>query len=147
MKMSIQFKNIKKVSDKLDPKELYWPQAKNTLKSIGLAGAIRLRADAPSRSHAFLGRGRIRDTISYKVNSIPRPLWVVFKVGATATPKNPGARGGKTKYPFSYPKRLEYEKKNPHYQWAHESLKKSRSSFRAAINNCAKAIEDSWSKT
>lgn len=142
MKATIAFKNIKKVSDKLEPKELYWPQAKATLDEIGRLGVEALKKSAPSgRTH------QLRDRITYKVNDIPKPLWVVFKTDATATPKNPGARGGKTKYPFSYPKNLEFSKRSLHQHWMRDGIRATRSRFRSAINKCAARIEADWSGT
>ncbi len=137
--MSIQFKNIKKVSDKLEPKALYWPQAKTALNEIGRIGVDGLKRAAPAgRTH------QLRDRITFKVNDIPKPLWVVFKTDATATPRNPGARGGKTKYPFSYPKKLEFSKRSPHQHWMRDGVRAARPRFRSAINKCAAAIEANW---
>lgn len=142
MKMMIQFKNIKEVSAKLEPSALYWPQAKATLDEIGRIGLDVLRSRAPKGQ-----TGQLSNRLSYKVNDIPKPLWVVFKTDATATPEHPGVRGGKTKYPFSYPKALEHNKKSPHYHWMKNGITAARPRFRGAINKCAAAIEANWSKT
>ena len=139
MKMSIQFKNLKEISAKLDPKELYWPQGKAALHEIGKIGLDSLKRAAP------VGQTKqLRDRLTYKVNDIPKPLWVVFKTDATATPRNPGGRGGKTKYPFGYPKRLEYSKKSPHQHWMRDGVRAARPRFRSAINKCAAAIKANW---
>lgn len=146
MKMSIQFRKIKEVSAKLEPEKLYWPEAKTMLKGIGFIGSQAMRSAAPSGK-----TGALKSSISYKTNDAPRPLWVRFSVAATATPQHPGgrggsgARGGRTKYPYPYGKRLEYEKKGRHYQWAHRALTGARPAFRSAINSAAQAIESKWS--
>lgn len=141
MKLSIQMKNIKEVSAKLEPAALYWPAAKSALDGIGRLGLARLQRAAPR------GRtGQLASHLAYKVNDIPKPLWVVFKTDAAATPANPGTRGGKTKYPFPYPRRLEHEKKNPHYHWMKNGIQAARPQFRGVINKAASDIENNWGR-
>lgn len=149
-KLTIQFKEIKEAADKLEPSKLYWPQAKDMLRTIGFLGVQSLKGGAPK------GRsGQTGARIQYRVNDIPKPLWVVFRTDATNTPQKPGGRGGfgargakkKWEYPFAYPRRLEYEKKNPHYQWMHRGIQQARGKFRSAISRAAADIQANWAST
>ena len=52
---------------------------------------------------------------------------------ATATPKFPGSRGGKTKYPYPYPRLLEYAPKSKYKGWLKKAGKRVSAALRPQL--------------
>lgn len=144
--LTMRFDKLKEVSAKLEPAKLYYPQGKAMLQDIGRIGIQALRQAAPVGPGPK--GGRLKSRLSFMVNSSPKPMWVTFRDDAKAeAPQGLGSRGGKAKYPFAYPRQVEYSPSSPHHRWFKKALQSSRPKMRSALDKMAQAVEASWSQT
>ncbi len=113
---------------------------KTLLVDIGQVALAAARQKAPH------GRtDQLAEKLQYKVNPGPDPRWVVIKTDAMATPKRPGARGTtRTKYPYSYPKLIEFSPKHGHREWLRTAVRGARTKIYPLLKKAGLAIEDRW---
>lgn len=136
----VEIRGLKELQAKCRGKPFVAEEAKKALVDIGQIGLAAARRFAPVGP-----TGKTRSMLSAKVNAGPTPRWAVIKTDATATPRRPRARRGKTRYPYSYPKRLEFDPKSKHRDWLKRAIDSTRSGIDSALSAAARRIEARWS--
>lgn len=103
------------------------------LEDIGKIGVQAARSKAP--------KGPTGETAGNLTHQV-RARSVAVKTEARATPRRPGARKGKTRYPFNYAARVNYDPKSKHNRWLNKAV--GGSQVRKAAERYIKEVERRW---
>lgn len=145
--IKVQLQGIEKVQRLLDPERVDRLIAEANASIQAQAESI-IRAAAPTgKTKQTSSRAFARDFVSKK-----KPGLSGFVIGSKATrmPANPGSRGGsgvrggKTKYPYPYPRLLEYGPKSAHKGWLKKAGRRVaallRPELRERLSNMRKGL-------
>jgi len=103
------------------------------LEDLGRIGVQAARGAAP--------HGPTGQTASNLTHQI-RARSVAVKTTARATPKRPGARKGKTKYPFNYAALVNYSPKSRHNRWLEKAV--NSGPVHKAAERYIREVERAW---
>ena len=125
---------------------LYERPGKRALMKMAKAAEAVVRQRAPRGQ-----TGQTAAKVFSRVNTrVPGPRWAVVGTKATATPANPytrkGRAGARTRYPYSYPRKLEFDRKSKHKDWLLHAIEAARGRFSGFLAEAAKQIEADWGK-
>lgn len=98
--------------------EMFKDIAQEALEDVGRLGVNAARAKAPRGE-----TGQLAARLSYKVSKAAR--WVVIKTDAVAkapAKKRGGKRSKGWKYPYPYPRRLEFDSRSRHKDWLKHAI-------------------------
>lgn len=128
--ITVELSGIRELQAKVTANPVYRAPAKRALSRIGEIGVQAARRHAPKRS------GALADSISYKVNGSPQPLWVVIKVAAT--------RSSRKYRNYPYPRRLEFDPKSRHRDWLKRAIEGAFGQMNGALSQAGHEIETEW---
>ena len=136
----VEIKGLAELQAKCRDNSLYERPGKRALQRIAKQAEGVVKRAAPRGQ-----TGRTGGMVFSKVNNrVPGPRWAVVGTKATATPNRPRARGGKTRYPYAYPRRLEFDPKSKHKDWLLRAVQAARGSISGALSQAAREIEAAW---
>lgn len=124
-KMSVEFRGVPALLEKLTPQWLYWKIVKQALDELGAQGAQEARREAGS----FRRTGAMAAAMTHRVNSVPKPLWVVVTMH---------------KLPRRYPFMLEFGAKFGHKDWLLKSVRRAQAASSKFASAAASKIEAKW---
>jgi hypothetical protein len=140
MAVSITVLNWRQISDALKRDRLYAPLFRRTCAKIGTALRAKVSGGAP------IERGRTRARAFSKVDKSEIPRWIVVGTKATATPRRPGARGGKSKYPYAYPRYLEFAPRSRHRGWLYRIVQRNKGTIASELRTTERQIQAGWGR-
>ena len=137
--VEIRIEGIDRLTSLLQNGRLYRQPVREGMEELGRQAVAAARAGAPR------GRtGQLAGRLEHKIRggSGERLPYVVVRTDATATPANPRARRGRTRYPYSYPRRLEFDPRSSRRDWLLNAIR--RASLGRAAEGIARRIERQW---
>ena len=140
----VEIRGLAELQAKCKDNSLYERPGKRALQQIAKQAEGIVKRAAPRGP-----TGKTGGMVFSKVNNrVPGPRWAVVGTKATATPANPYTRsrrsGRRTKYPYAYPRRLEFDPKSRHKDWLLRAVQQARGAISGALSQAAKEIEAQW---
>jgi hypothetical protein len=128
--IKIQLQGIEKLQRALDPERFDAAIGRVISRSAAPAEAAVRQAAPRGPSGQTAGKAFAKAALAKKAGNLSS---LVLGSKATATPARPGARGGKTRYPYPYPRLLEYGKSSPRKGWLKRAGGRVKKIVRAAL--------------
>lgn len=123
--------------------QLWGPPVKEALEAAGRLGVQAARGTAPKGQTLQLS-----SKLTYKLSRAMPPRWVVIKTDAVRQAPAGGRRsiGARWKYPYPYPRRLEFDPKSPHKDWLLKAIKSVQGGLNRILSDAARSIEQRWER-
>ncbi len=143
----IEVRGLKELQKKLRFDQTMQEPYRDMLEEAGAAAEGIIRGGAPHGA-----TGQLAAKLTHRLQAIPVPRYVVIKTTAVARgtkgQRKLGSRksrgGHHWKYPYSYPKRLEFDPKSPHKDWLLGGLKRAAGRVNAVLNGFGRTVEKRW---
>lgn len=145
IKLEVKLDDLRPLLRMLRADELLAESWNAALHEVGRIALSAASAGAPRGK-----TGELRAKLTYKVQAIPVPRYVVVKTNAThAAPtgrRRANVSGRRWRYPYAYPRRLEFDPRSRHRDWLKRAIERSWSRIGRALDIAARGIESRWAR-
>jgi hypothetical protein len=140
IRVRMQVMGLKEIRKNTEEAELVAPAFHQAMTEIAAEGLAKAKSAAPV-GPSFTGHvgGQTSQLLRSRMQAKPLPLWV--RIETTAVRPWPGHGN------YSYPKRVEWDKKLHHFKWLETAIMGLTGQAESALKRAASSIEGGWGHT
>jgi hypothetical protein len=139
-KIEVEVVGLRELIDKVrTDRPFYAPALQSGLAGMGKTLEALVRSRGPNRG------GRLRGAAFSKTSKLPGKWLVVgtkAAAGKSGRSRATKATGRRTRYPYPYPRRLEFDRKSRHRDWLKKLIDKG--TVQREMNGVAAAVKKAW---